>query len=132
MFDLPFQTYRFLIKSIPRTKHLRKTIIRRFLKFIESLSKSKKPIIKSLLEVCKDSTLSTTGRNIGGINLLSGAIDDIMIDCTSLIEYFPVADDNIWKVELLEDLCDEVEIRKLDDDEIELLDYSAILSLHNI
>ena len=95
------------------------------MKFIDNLSKSHKPIVKTLLEACKNSTLSTTGRNLRSIKLLTGSMENITIDSAFLIEYHQVTEDNSWRVEWIDGLLDEAELRNLDDEELELLDYAC-------
>ena len=96
MADLPYATHRYLIEHITQTDHIRKIIIRRYLKFIQSLTKSKKPKIKCLLDVSTRSSKSITGRKIHRISLETGILEgDLSLDYASLIEYFPTDDKDI-------------------------------------
>ena len=123
IFDLPYDTKRFLIEHISRYEHIRTMIIKRYIKFLCSLSISPKPIIKTLFRVCKDSAKSTTGRNIRSIKMMTGLFKEIAIDHASLVEYLQINDEESWRTEVIEDLLQEAEERLLDDDERELLHF---------
>ena len=127
MFDLPYNTYRFLIEPITRSDHLKIIMYRRYIKFILSLSKSSKPIVRTLFDVCKDSTLSTTGQNLRSLRLMTGSTDDIAINHASKIEYHQMTDDDAWRMEVIEDLLDKADQRKFDEDEKELLNFACYL-----
>ena len=123
IFDLPYDTKRFLIEPISGYDHIRTLIVKRYIKFVCSLSKSPKPIIKNIFNVCKDSSRSTTGRNLRSIKIMTGLFMDIAIDHASLVEYPQISEDESWRVEVLDDLLQEAEERLLDDDEKELLHF---------
>lgn len=83
IFDLPYNTHRYLIEPITGSDHLRKIIFKRYLKFVLNLAKSSKPINKTLNDVCKDSSQSSTGRNLRTLKILMETFDEIVIDHTS-------------------------------------------------
>ena len=49
MMDLPFGTHQGLIEPLSERQHLQKTLVRRFLVMIDSIRKSRKPILRCLL-----------------------------------------------------------------------------------
>jgi hypothetical protein len=67
MFDLPYETHRWLIEAVSGNQHLRKILIQRFLKFIKQIKKSSKSIVKLLFNTIKLSVRSTTGHNLRAI-----------------------------------------------------------------
>ena len=73
MFDLPLSTHRFLIEPISGSPHLSRTLVRRYLSFIENINKSKKVALRELLEVAQRDARTTTGAsNMRFIMLLTG------------------------------------------------------------
>ena len=125
MANLPYATQRSLIEHITDSDHIRKILIRRFLKFISKLKESKKPILRSLLTETTRSVRSVTGRNIRGIMLETGTFnfDELTPDIVSMLEYFPVKDDDTWKVEMLTDLLSELEHDNLDEEDRLWIEY---------
>ena len=69
MMDLPYETHRSLIEPISERRHLRKTFARRFLGMICSIRKSKKPILRCLLNEIERDVRSISGRNMRMIML---------------------------------------------------------------
>ena len=51
-----------------------------------------------------------------------GVFGHFSSNCTSLIKYYLMDEDDEWRTVLLDDLLEEVEIRNLDQDEKSLLD----------
>ena len=102
---------------------MRLTIFKRYIKFILNLAKSVKPIIKTLFNICKDSTQSVTGRNIRTLKMMTNYPDEIAIDHGSHLEYLQLPEDEEWRMEVLDDLLEQAEQRHLDQDETELLHF---------
>ena len=124
MADLPYGTHRFLIETISKHDHIRKIIWKRYIKFIMSLGKMKKPAIKILLDVSSTDAKTITGRNIRSLRLETGLFDDdINIEFASLIRYHDVIDDDLWMTEMLDHLLEEADIRNLDEEEKEWISY---------
>ena len=121
LFNLPYDTHRYLIETVSNKEHIRTIIFKRYLKFVLNLEKSKKPILKVLYNICKDSTQSVTGRNLRSLKSLTNNFNDIAIDHGDQIEYVQTPEDEEWRTEVLVDLLEEAEVRSLDQDELELL-----------
>ena len=76
MFDLPLQTHRYLIEPISDMKHLKFTLMKRFLSFLNQIQNSSKNAPKQLLEYIKRDARSITGSNLRNLLLISDK-DDI-------------------------------------------------------
>ena len=73
MFDLPRETHSYLIEPISETKHVRILMARRFVNFVDTIRKSSKVALRSLLKVIEHDTRSVTGHNLRMIWLKSDA-----------------------------------------------------------
>ena len=91
MMDLPFDTHRGLIESLSGCEHIKRLFFKRFHQFILRIRSSKKPILRTLLSTIQYDTLSTTGKNLRGIMLLSNkcSIDEITVEDIGSFPYFP-------------------------------------------
>ena len=67
MLGLPYGTHRWLIEYVSKRTHIRKILIKRFLKMLEMMWSSKKTILGTLLRVTVDNAQSTTGSNLQSI-----------------------------------------------------------------
>ena len=72
MYDLPWETHRYLIEPLTELPHVRRILVRRFLSFLKMIKKCDKPAITQLLDVVKSDVRLTTGHNIRYINHAPG------------------------------------------------------------
>ena len=73
MFDLPMNTHCYLVEPISQTDHVQTLMARRFINFVNTIRKSKKVALKSLLKVVETDTRSVTGHNLRCLLLKSKA-----------------------------------------------------------
>ena len=108
MMDVPISTHRNLIEPISRYPHLRKVLIKRFLKFLDQIRRSSKMVPKLLLTVIQNNVRSTTGSNLRNILLQTAktSIDKIVVNDANSIEYHKLAESDLWKVLLIRELTD--------------------------
>jgi hypothetical protein len=108
MFDLPIGTHRHLIEPITKQKHLRITLLSRFMGFIEQIKKSEKLIPKMFLSHIMSDVRSTTGLNLRNILLQTNklSVDELKKDDTSSIKYHPTLADDKWKETLILEILD--------------------------
>jgi hypothetical protein len=78
MFNLPRETHCYLIEELSDQEHVQTLLAKRFLNFINSIRKSKKHALRSLLRVIEYDTLSVTGRNLRQI-MLQTDVQDVKI-----------------------------------------------------
>ena len=124
MGDLPFFTHRCLIEPISNTPHIRYCLLKRWLTFIKNVAGSKKPLLRLLFKVCNNDCRSIAGANIHGTLQLTGktSIYDVERSDLDHLQYFPMTEDDKWKLEIIHQLLEEREINKLDDDEEGMLE----------
>ena len=134
MFDLPYETHRWLIEHVFGNQHLRKILIQRFLNFITQIKKSSKSIVKLLFNNIKLSVRSTTGYNLIAIMKETNKVNINQLDDIrgGDIEYHPVKNDDRWKVSVIKE-CIDVKFGRLDvdgfsADELEEICYYLCIS----
>ena len=78
---------------------------------MEKIEKSKKPILRVLKEATERDVMSRTGGNMRKIMLLVGKCDISEVTKTDVdkLKYFPIPDDDKWKLELINILVEEHE-----------------------
>ena len=113
MLDIPYANHRGLIEPLTRRRHLKKILLRRFLQFIEAIKRSKKKLLRTILILIlvtiERDVLSPTGKNLRNILLTLGLTDisDLTVDNIDEIDYFPLDEDETWRIEMLEGLLQE-------------------------
>ena len=80
MFDLPYETHRWLIEPLSGNQHIRKILIQRFLNFTKQIKKSNKSIVKLLFNTIKFSVRSTTGSNLRAIMMETSKVNISQLD----------------------------------------------------
>ena len=108
MMNLPIQTHIKLIETLSQIPHIRSVLMRRFLNFLEQIEKSGKEGCKMLLRTVKNDTNSITGSNLRNILLETEKISIQELspsDCLQ-IKYFPLNEEENWKVRILNELID--------------------------
>ena len=106
LFGLPLPTHRYLLNEIIESEHIKKTIIKRFLKFTDTLSSSTNPNLTFLHRVQSRDWRSTYGRNYMGI-CREANVNDIRLVDLSAITVNPVPQDEVWRINFLNDILDE-------------------------
>ena len=125
MMKLPYATHRGLIEPVSGRILLKRILLKRFLMMISSIRKSKKAVLKTILEVSELNTNSTTGHNLREIILLTGksSIFDIEILDVATFPYHPLLKEEEWRLVLLEGLLEERESEGLDESGVEWLEF---------
>ena len=108
MLGLPYNTHRCLIEPLTNSMHVKRVLIKRFLSFLDMITKSSKQAIKMLLETAKHDVRSVTGRNMREIMLLTGkiSVNEVTGEDIKSIEYFPMDKTENWKVEVIKEIID--------------------------
>ena len=107
-FDLPFQTHRYLVEPVSESVHIKKILIKRFISFLNQISKSTKYLPKALLNNIQYDMRSTTGSNIRKILLLTkrDSIFEVTGEDIDRIEYAKLSEENVWRVGLIKEITD--------------------------
>ena len=125
MFDLPWATHRHLIEPITNQRHVRITLISRFLGFIDQIKRSQKIIPKMLLSHIMQDVRSTTGLNLRKIMLQTDklSVAQLSKDDIKTIVYHPTSAEDKWKEcfvrELLQVKDNQMEVHGFDPQEID-------------
>ena len=64
IFDLPLATSSWIVEQLSNGNHAKLIIIKRYIKFLDSLIKNKKPIVQNLIQMTYKDAQTTTGSNI--------------------------------------------------------------------
>ena len=108
MYDLPWATHRWILEEIT-SKSLKLMLLRRFLKFVNSILKTTKPFLKFLLSTVSKDVRSVSGSNLRsimlntGVQVVPGVTQVSAIRSQSLHEV-PAGEE--WKVPLLHSLLE--------------------------
>ena len=122
MCDLSLRTHRYFLEPLAGHRHLKITLMNRFLSFIQQIEKSPKLLPNLLLRTI---SRSTTGSNLRNILLLTSKYDSAMLVPSDAleIEFVPVPEEETWKINLVKELIDvkwgEASIADFSTDEID-------------
>ena len=105
LFNIPRNTHKCLIEPISGSSHLKIKLIKRFIKFAETLSDCDKPHLRYLHNVQKNDFRSVYGRNCR--NICKEAGTENINDATWLdIKYEPVPPEEEYRVALIQELIE--------------------------
>ena len=108
MSDVSIRTHRYFIEPLAGTRHLKITLMKRFLNFVQQIENSPKVLPKLLLETIRNDSRSTTGSNLRNILLLTRNYDiSKLVPHDALeIQYEPIQKENEWKIDMTKELID--------------------------
>ena len=114
MLRLDRATHRHFIEPLSKTRHLKVSLLKRFITFADKLEASTKSPVKHLFEKIKNDCRSITGRNLRGILLLCGMDRLCKPAPTDVLKltYKQIDADNHWKLNLLEELIHERDLKE--------------------
>jgi hypothetical protein len=106
--DLPLQTHTFFIEPISECIHLKNTLIKRFLTFIQNVRSSPKCILTNLLKMVLRDVRSVTGSNLRHILLLVNKCDvgELQPTDSSQVKYRRDDDSNSWKIKMVKEVIE--------------------------
>ena len=107
MYDLPWATHRSLIEPLTGTQHVSRILVKRYLSFIDKISKSDKTSLRQLLGIVRGDVRLTTGHNLRSIMMILGmnSIDELDFK-TADFEYHKLEENELWKVNIVQELVD--------------------------
>ena len=106
MLRIDRKTHRFLIEPLSGTRHVKRSIFKAFVSFVEKLQHSPKEVVRNVFQLIKEDCRSTTGSNIRNINLDCAVVQVhpfAKIDIEKK-DFFPAPADSGWKVPLIREL----------------------------
>ena len=121
MLDLPRESHRFFIEPLSNTRHITKSLKKRFIAFINKVKGSEKYVLRHVLKKIERDCVSTTGRNIRTLLLDHHATDisDINLDRAP---YKEVPKHDEWKIVLI----DEINMAKSRDIEVPNFNFDKL------
>ena len=108
MFKLNRTTHRYFIEPISEMKHVKWSLTKRFINFIQKIQLSSKSQLKNLLMVSRKDCRSTTGRNIRHITKLFDGkpIETIKNEDLKKLKYHEATKDDEWRLGLVKEITD--------------------------
>ena len=108
MCDLPYATHRYFIEHVTEKPHLKKVLMQRYLKFIQSIEKSPKSSLHLLLDICKNDVRSVTGANLRHIMMLcdKNRVDDLSPEDAMSVPYHEPPEEELWRLGVLDELLE--------------------------
>ena len=125
MLDLPHGTHRGLVEPLSGRRHLKRVLLKRFLKMVEQIEMSKKPLLRMLLKETRLKTTSTTGKNLREFMLITqkDSVEQIVMADTDTFLYFPLHPEEGWRTDQLLGMMEERTLHQLEDSELELFNF---------
>ena len=108
MLGVPVNTHRYFLEPLSGLKHLKFTLITRFLNFLSQIKKSPKILPNILLKTIERDCRSVTGSNLRNILLLTKKDDISQLVYSDISEfvYMPVPDHEKWRIEMVNELIE--------------------------
>ena len=105
MLSLPRRTHKYFIEPITNKPHIIKSLRRRFLRFVKSISQSRKSVLRNVLNLIQCDCRSVTGRNLRNLRLMSNNDDVFNIDL-DLEPYQIIIDSDQWRIPLVREIIE--------------------------
>ena len=108
MLGLPRQSHRYFVEPLSGTKHIRFSLLERYIKFVKNVESSNNNALNRALLMIKEDCRSITGRNLRHIMKMSGKtnVNELEIGCTKGLLYNPIPDGEAWRVAFAEELLE--------------------------
>ena len=103
MLSLPRKTHRYFIEPLSGTKHVVKSIRKRFLNFVAGIRRSRKEVLRRMMRTIERDCRSTTGRNMRKLELLSSH-GKLEVTCDAPYMEIPVGEE--WKIAIAKEIVD--------------------------
>ena len=106
MYNLPRTTHRYFVEPISKMTHIKFTLIKNFLSFVNQIRNGSKDIAKKLLDAVKNDVGSTTGSNLRGIMQLmeKDSIEQLSINDIQDKVFANIPIGCEWRILVLEEL----------------------------
>ena len=106
IFNVPYTTHRYLIEPMSGCPHPKTMLSSRYVKFTQSLISCSKPSVAYLARLVRNDNRTLMGRTLSKIsretNVAKAVLTSTIVSKAML--YFPVPDDQLWRVEILQEL----------------------------
>ena len=106
IFNVPYTTHRYFIEPLSDCPHPKTMLSSRFIKFTQSLASSSKPSVSYLARLVKNDNRTLMGKTLSRIsretNVTKASLTSLVV--TKSMVYFPVPDDQMWRIDILKEL----------------------------
>ena len=108
IWDLPHSTHTRFLEPLSPVPHLESILTARFIGFAQNLSKSAKPLIRLLFNLCSPDIGSQTGQNINYLlqkyskQTLTELVNDRNIVKKTIVT--PISETESWKLKIIEEV----------------------------
>ncbi len=105
---IPRNSHRYFLEPLTNSRHIRFSLMKRFISFVEKVSNSPKSILRTFLNVIKSDCRSTTGKNLRRIMLLVDKtnIDHIVPSDLGNQVYAPVKKEDEWRLQMAKEIIE--------------------------
>ena len=124
-FGVPPSTHRYLIEPLSGTPHAKTMLCSRYVKFKEMLCSSNKPVVKLLASLAVDDNRAVMGKTM---TRMRKEVQDSEITAKKIkssLRYFPVPDQETWRLDFLEELVEakakKILVENMTDEDVNLM-----------
>ena len=106
MWELAFQTHRYLLDPVSGGQGFRLQLVKKYLSFISRIMKSPKQVLKQLLHITKNDVRTTTGANLRNILLMTdhSNVNDLKVNSIENIKISEIKSEDKWRVNLIQEV----------------------------
>ena len=107
MFDLPYDTHRFLIEPLTGLPHVSRILVKRYISFIEKVRNLPQRTLQNLLRCVQSDVRIMTGSNLRTIMILEGKnkIEELGIGTVDF-DYHQVKESDAWRINFVQELVE--------------------------
>ena len=108
LMGLPRNSHRYFIEPLSDTQHIRNSLFRRYIKFINSIKTSEKAVLRAMLLTVKQDCRSTTGMNLRNLMKTMGrsTVDELQPNDAEKLTYKAIPEEDEWKVACAKELIE--------------------------
>ena len=104
---LNFKAHRYFIEPLSRTKHIKFSLYKRLIRFVQKIESSKKGALRTLLYAVKQDCRSTTGENLRKMLMINTHnVDEIQVHHLDQMRYKTFLDEDLWRIGIVKELLD--------------------------
>ena len=111
MLGIPRNSHRYFIEPLSDTKHITFSLLKRYIKFVDSIESSSKSVLKRMLRIVRRGCRSNPWKNFRKLMRIAGktSIDDLKKGDFNDLIYSEIPAGEEWKIRLAEE---RIEIKK--------------------
>ena len=108
LIGLPRNSHRYFIEPLSNTQHIRHSLFKRYIKFINSIKASEKAVLRDMLLTVKEDCRSTTGMNLRWLmkTMRRSTVDELQPNDVDQLTYKAIPEEDEWKVACAKELIE--------------------------